>query len=69
VGWVERHRSPDLVRLQLLGWLGTFLAHGVAGGEKRTREDSEDDGQREESRAQWISEAWGKIGITFHPLL
>jgi hypothetical protein len=68
-GRIEWHSLLDLVRLKLLGRLGTFLAHGVASCEKCVRDDLEDDGQMEESRAQLISEAWGKIGILFCPLL
>jgi hypothetical protein len=50
-GRVERHRSPDLVHLQLLGRLGALLAHGVADGERHAPKDLEDDELKEKSRA------------------
>jgi hypothetical protein len=43
-GQIEQHRSPDLVRLQLLGQLGVLSAQGVTGDERRARRDLEDDG-------------------------
>jgi hypothetical protein len=68
-GRVERHCSPDLVRLLLLGQHHALGTHGVADGEGRTRKDLEGDGREEGGRAWWKEEAWGKIGILFVPFL
>jgi hypothetical protein len=68
-GQIERHRLPDLVRLQLLGQPDALQAHGVAGGTTRVQKDLEGGEQEEEGKARWISEAWGKVGIPPHPLL